>query len=93
MYIPLLKKNENNSTNYLIKLKNLLSPVIAKITVFLFVLVWHGIVSNYICWVTLSAFELFIEQIGKLIVKKTNIKVVFFIFFVNNYKKNLDKNE
>lgn len=35
-------------------------------------------ISNYIYWVILSAFELIVEQIGKLIIKKTNIKVNFF---------------
>uniref|UniRef100_A0A0K0DNT6 MBOAT family protein n=1 Tax=Angiostrongylus cantonensis TaxID=6313 RepID=A0A0K0DNT6_ANGCA len=35
--------------------------------VFGVVLAWHGFKTNYICWVSLSALELIIERVGKLI--------------------------
>lgn len=37
---------------------------VALVSVFLFVLAWHGTSSNYICWVLLSALELCIEWFG-----------------------------
>ena len=37
------------------------------IAVFGFVLAWHGTKSNYLMWVSLSAFELIMERIGKAI--------------------------
>ncbi|VDM96597.1 unnamed protein product [Thelazia callipaeda] len=44
---------------------------VAMITVFLFVLAWHGTSSNYICWVLLNALEICIEWLGSAICATT----------------------
>lgn len=44
-----------------------LKKFFATIFVFMFVLAWHGTTANYIYWVLLSSFELFIENIGAFI--------------------------
>ncbi|KAJ1358963.1 hypothetical protein KIN20_017549 [Parelaphostrongylus tenuis] len=60
VYIPLLK----------IPLSPFLSVVrifCTLVAVFGVVLSWHGFKTNYICWVSLSALELIIERLGRVI--------------------------
>ncbi|GMS97755.1 hypothetical protein PENTCL1PPCAC_30791 [Pristionchus entomophagus] len=40
---------------------------LALISAFLVVVAWHGTQRHYVCWVTLSAFELVIERVGVLL--------------------------
>ena len=43
----------------------------AMVTVFLFVLAWHCLRSNYLYWALLSALELCIERFGRYITTTT----------------------
>lgn len=60
VYIPLMGNTQDQLSLNLRRLG-------AMVSVFLFVLAWHGLRSNYLYWVMLSALELIIERIGRYI--------------------------
>uniref|UniRef100_A0A914CB51 Protein-cysteine N-palmitoyltransferase Rasp n=1 Tax=Acrobeloides nanus TaxID=290746 RepID=A0A914CB51_9BILA len=64
VYIPLMGNTKNELILNLRRLG-------AMVSVFLFVLAWHGLRSNYLYWVLLSALELCIERFGRYITTTT----------------------
>ncbi|ETN74505.1 MBOAT family protein [Necator americanus] len=67
VYIPLLKVEIPTA---LVIIRNLCTLA----AVFGVVLAWHGTRSHYVCWVLLSATELIMERIGKLIWDTTSFQ-------------------
>ena len=67
VYIPLLHSSPNSN-----QLLLLLRRLFAMSSVFLFVLAWHGLNSNYFHWTLLSAFELIIERIGRDLIEPSS---------------------
>ncbi|GMT24689.1 hypothetical protein PFISCL1PPCAC_15986, partial [Pristionchus fissidentatus] len=57
VYVPLLTHP---------KLSSGVGRSLALVSAFLVVVAWHGTQRHYVCWVTLSAFELVIERAGVL---------------------------
>lgn len=64
VYLPLLIvptiENDTKRTLFLLNLRRFG----AMVTVFLFVLIWHGLTSPYLYWVVLSAAELCVERVA-----------------------------
>uniref|UniRef100_A0A183BXZ5 Protein-cysteine N-palmitoyltransferase HHAT-like protein n=1 Tax=Globodera pallida TaxID=36090 RepID=A0A183BXZ5_GLOPA len=75
LYIPLMglltfvtPLQRQNGT----KLASVLRHFVPMCAVFAFVLIWHGLSSNYCCWVCLSATALSIERIGRIVPFRRN---------------------
>ncbi|KAI1697794.1 MBOAT, membrane-bound o-acyltransferase family domain-containing protein [Ditylenchus destructor] len=67
VYIPLMKSPDSNSERTVFFILRRFGAMIA---VFLFVLTWHGLSSNYFYWVCLSALELCIERLGRELIQQ-----------------------
>ncbi|KAI1714738.1 MBOAT, membrane-bound o-acyltransferase family domain-containing protein [Ditylenchus destructor] len=66
VYIPLMKSQSSSERTVFFILRRFG----AMIAVFLFVLTWHGLSSNYFYWVCLSALELCIERLGRELIQQ-----------------------